>query len=237
MKAVFCFFIMVISFSALAQNIETVNSKRFIEITALAEAEVVPDEIYLTITLQERPDNREKLTIAKQEEALKQGLKELGIDLSNLALNSADADYRQYRMFKKDVMISKSYILKVNNADMLGKVYEKLDQMNAFDAFVSKVSHSKIPELTKENRIKAIKAGKEKADYLLGALGQVAGPPLQISEGENFIEDPFQFRGPRMAMKNVYSKDNEMEEAESRVNFRKIKIRSSYHIKFEILNK
>src|SRR3954452_8410971 len=80
------------------------SQKPFIEVTGTGEIEIVPDEIYVTITLQE---SKEKETLAKQEEALKKNLTELGIDPKNLTLNSADADYRQFRTFKKEVVLSK----------------------------------------------------------------------------------------------------------------------------------
>jgi uncharacterized protein len=220
-----------------AQIVEgPLNNKRFIEVSGTSETEITPDEIYITITLQERSENREKKEIEKQEEDLKKNLKELGIDLANLTLNSADADYGRLRTLKKDVIISKSYILKINSAEKLGKVYERLDKINAHDAYVSRVDHSKIIELTKENKVKAMKAGKEKAEYLLAAIGQQAGLPLQISETESYIENPVQ-RGGRMLMKNVYQSDRMLEESEPEISFRKIKIRSTYHMKFEITGK
>jgi hypothetical protein len=224
------------------QNTNTsMAPKPFIEITGMSETEITPDEIYITITLQERPENKEKLTIDKQEDNLKQSLKELGIDLINLTLNSAEADYRKIKTIKKDVIISKSYLLKVATADMLGKVYEKLDKINAYDAYVSRVSHSKIQQLAKDNRVKAIKAAKEKVDYLLAALGQQAGQPVQISEMENNVFQPFQAQ-VNYRLSNSFSmkqsgSDMLNENADSEIAFKKIKISASFLVKYEILNK
>lgn len=216
------------------------NNKAFIEITGTNEMEVTPDELFITITLQERMDGKEKISITKQEGDLKQNLKELGIDLSNLTLNSADADYTKVRKSTKDVLISKSYTLKINGTDQLSKVYERLDKMNVFDAFISKYDHSKILELQRENRIKALKVAKEKIDYLLNALGQKAGNPLEIREIDNYVQNAVVYGRNRNLASNamqVYGSESLMQDSNSEIAFKKIKIKSSFLVKYEILNK
>src|SRR5687767_2976433 len=77
------------------------QSRPHIEITGTSETEITPDEIYITIMLQERMEGKEKLLIEKQEQDLKQNLKELGIDISNITLNNFVADFKKVRMNKK----------------------------------------------------------------------------------------------------------------------------------------
>ncbi len=211
-----------------AQNPE--NQKPFIEVTGTGEIEIVPDEIYVTILLQE---SKEKETLSKQEDALQKAIKDLGIDPKNLTLNSADADYGRYSTFKKEVILSKSYILKLSNATILSQVYEKLDKINAQDAYVSRIDHSKILEYTKEARIKAIKAAKEKAEYLLTAIGQQAGKPIQVLEIENYIHNPVYRNMAMKSVSNAYMREGDQAE-EPEMSFRKIKIKSSFNVKFEI---
>ena len=220
-----------------AQTADNLANKRFIEITGTSETEITPDELYITITLLERMDGKEKITIDTQEADLKKNLKELGIDLSNLTLSKANADYGKVRKSSKDVLIGKSYILKIGDADMLAKVYERLDRINAHDAYISRYSHSKILDFQKENRIKAVKAAKEKVDYLLAALGQQAGTPLQVMETENYVQDQPPVMYGRMAYKNVAQAYESDKQEESEISFKKIKIRASFLVKYEILNK
>lgn len=226
-------------FNGMAQMPE--QTLPFIEVTGTSETEVTPDEIYISITLQERMENKEKVTIEKQEIDLKQNLKDLGIDLSNLTLNSADADYSKIRKSTKEVLISKSYVVKITGTEVLTKLYEGLDKMNAFDAHISKLSHSKMIEFTKENRIKAIKAAKDKVEYLLAAAGKQSGKVLQITETDNSVINPLyhsNYRGGRSSMAQAYSNtamsigDNQDE-----ISIKKIKIISSFLVKYEILNK
>jgi len=237
MKKIIPILFAMLSVPAFAQVIPEFANKRYIEVTGTSETEIVPDEIYITITLLERMENKEKVSIEKQEADLKQAVKELGIDLVNLSLSSADADYKKIRMMKKDVMISKSYILKTNSAEMVGKVYEKLDKINANDAYISKYSHSKILDFQKENRIKAIKAAKEKVDYLLGAVGQTPGQPIQITETDNYIQNMPKagYLSTRNALQ-TYSFESSSGGGEE-LSFKKITIRSGFLVKYEILNK
>jgi uncharacterized protein len=242
-------FIATVLLTVLSANIfsQTPEAKKpYIEVTGTSETEITPDEIYITITLLERNENKEKLTIEKQEDDLKQNLKELGIEMSSLVLNTANADYRKIRASKKDVITSKCYVLKVNNADMLDKVYKRLDKINAHDAYISRLSHSKITEFTKENRIKAIKAARDKAEYLLLAVNNTMGAPVQITETMNALEnDPYggyhYGRGYAANVSQSYSSLSSGSTSESfsgsgedDISIRKIKIKASFLVRYEI---
>jgi uncharacterized protein len=204
----------------------------FIQVTGTSESEVVPDELYITITLAERSESRDK-SIQRQEEEMKKGLRELGIDLSQLTLNTADLDFRQRRLFRKDASITKSYVLKLANADMVDKVYDRLDKLEAQDAFISRYTHTRIQELQKENRIKAMQIAKEKAEYLLGAVNRQVGDPIEVHEQENYVEDHPGYH-PMLA-RNTMAKSGDSGVDDAPLSFRKIKVRSSYLVKFEIM--
>lgn len=228
---------------------QQVDTRNFIEVTGTSETEIVPDEIFVTIILKERFEGKDKVTLEKQEGDLKAALGELNISLSNLTLNDANADYRKVKAGKKDLIAMKSFLLKLTDVSTLDKVYKKLDAQNVEDAYISRLNHTKLQEFAKENRIKAIKAAKDKVDYLLTAVGQQAGKPLLINEVENSIfNNPYQqhnyyggyYGGSRGRMSNVAqslsSADASTEDA-SEISFTKIKLKSSYFVKYEILSK
>lgn len=209
--------------------------KPFIEVTGTSETEISPDEIYITITLLERAENKEKLSIDKQEKDLKQEIKSLNIDMSNLVLSDAFADYQKFRKSKKDVIISKTYILKVSSAEMLSRVYEKLDKINIYDAYISRVHNSKMEEFKKENRIKAIKAAKDKVDYLLAAIN-LTGKAIQITETDNNMYQPYQYNNYRNKMLSANAVYDAAEAApEPEIGFKKIKITNSFLVRYEII--
>jgi uncharacterized protein len=235
MKKTVCILIFIVFQNFYFAQLASEKNTAYIEVNGLAETEVLPDEIFVSITLMERPENKEKLSINKQEDNLKQALKDIGIELSNLSLSEAYADFRKLKTLKKDVIISKTYSLKVSSASQLSKVYEKLDKINAYDAFVSKISHSKIEQLTKENRIKALKAAKDKVDYMLAAVGQKAGQALYIFEAGSDVYNPFvtNYRMTKMLQANYDGSENT---AQEEIEFKKIKITSTVQVRYEILN-
>lgn len=218
-------------------NATKIEEQPYIEVTGSAEKEVVPDEIYIGIIIREKYVNKVKVTIEEQEEKLKNAVKSHGINLTNLYLSDANADYVKISWQKKDVLTKKDYTLMVSAATTVGQVFLELEKLEITDAFISRVTHSKIDSLKKEVKILAIKAAKDKADYLLTAIGEQTGKPLVITENPQTIsrEDI-----ARMPARNINSiafvggtssmygdKDNE-------IQFQKIKLTSTIYVKFSI---
>ena len=209
----------------------------YIEINGYAEKEVIPDEIYIRITIKER----DKITVQEQEEKLRAGIKASGIDLTNLVLSDANADYVKVNWVKKDVVTKKDYTLKVTNATAVAQVFQKLDSLQITDAYISKVDHTQIKELKKMVRIEAIKSAKDKADYLLTAIGEQTGKAMVIKENENApgrnIYAGLEQRSSRSDA-NEYFVDGIKVRGKSEefpeIQFQKIKIQSSIYVKFLI---
>lgn len=205
----------------------------YIEVTGTAEQEVIPDEIYIGITIKERYVNKLKISIEEQEGKLKTALKSLNIDLTNLYLSDANADYVKIKWQKKDVLTKKDYTLKVSNATMVGQVFLELEKLEITEASISKVNHSKIDSLKKDIRIKAIKDAKDKADYLLHAIGEQTGKPLIIRENE--IYQPYRtFATPMMGARASVDAEYYIQAQEEEIQFQKIKLQTSIYVKFSI---
>lgn len=221
-----------------AQTTPEAEEKPFIEVTGTAEQEVVPDEIYIKITIREKYVNKEKITIEAQEEKLKAALREIGVDVKNLSLSDANADYVKVKWGTKDVLTKKDFILKVGDAVTLGKAFQQLDKLEITDAFVSKVNHSKIDSLRKEVRIMAIKAAKAKTDYLLMAIGEQTGKPMVVRELElenlPLSSNIINVGGSRASMQGYYIDGIEMKDDEEEIQFQKIKLQAAIYVKFLI---
>lgn len=194
----------------------------YIEVTGNSEKEVIPDEIYIEITIKEKHDNKNKVTIEEQEEKLKNIVKSIGIDLANLYLSDVNASYVKIRWQKKDMQTKKDYTLKVSDAKTVGKVFNELEKIEITDAFISRVSHTKLDSLRKDVKIMAIKAAKEKADYLLAAIGEKTGKPLYIRENPQTV-----------VMSGGYANSN-FDDNKNEIQFQKIKLTSSIYVKFTI---
>lgn len=217
-------------------NITKSEEPPYIEVTGTAKKEIIPDEIYIAIIIHERYVNKEKISIEEQESKLKNAIKSLGIDLADLSLADANADYVKIRWQKKEVLTKKDYTLKVSNATLVGLVFAELEKLEITDAYISKVDHSKMDNLKKEVKIEAIKAAKEKADYLLAAIGEQTGKPLVIVENEIspvYGMENVNVRGSR-DMLYVDGVKVKSEDDDNAIQFQKIKIQSSIYVKFSI---
>jgi uncharacterized protein len=201
-----------------------------IEVTGTAEMEIIPDELFLTITLKERVEGKDKISVETQEASLKKAVTDANIALANLVLADASASYTKLR-WKKDVVTQAQYVLKLSSATEVAKMYEKLNALKIEDAYLSKVSHSKIEEYKKETRIMAIKAAKGKADYLLQAIGEEAGKPLLIQEvTQPDFYNNYNFRNANIAQVAYEAPSPNSAE----IDFQKIKLSSSIYVKFAI---
>ena len=178
--ALFACMILFLSASALAQPAPA--ERPYISVTGIAERAIVPDEIYIRISIKELYEGRDKVSIDDQEREMMDKLKALGFNMADISLSAADEVYRKAKGFKRDVMAKRNYELKVNNADMAGKVLDTLEAMKIVDASVVRFDYSKREQLKKELQIEAVKAAKEKAQYLLEAIGQRAGKPVLVEE-------------------------------------------------------
>jgi len=218
---------------------DTEKNKPYIEVTGTAEKEIIPNEIYIAITIRERHEGKEKITIEKQEADLKESLKSIGIPLDNLSLSDANADYIRVKWTKKDVIAKTEYSLKVGDALTVGKVFEKLDELKIVDAYISKVSHSKLDEFKKEVKIMAIKAAKDKADYLLAAINEQTGMPLIIKEItalplSNVAGVNVRYDNGYDKERYYFSENKSSSNDDLTIQFSKIKLQNSIYVKFEI---
>jgi uncharacterized protein YggE len=231
-------FLCVACFSGISQTEKEIGLP-YIEVNGAAELNVIPDQIFITITIKEKYDNKEKVSIESQEEKLKVSLKEINVDIANLSLTDANAIYMKVKFKTKDVLTSKRYLLKVTDATTAGLVFHQLEKLDIFDADISKVDHSKIDSLRKVVKLSAIKAAKAKADYLLLAIGEQTGKALIVRENEEPVEKNY-YRGGRSISNNSsyantrFLDDSDKDISEEEIQFQKIKVRSSIYVKFGI---
>lgn len=214
-------------------NNSTLN-KPYIEVTGKAEKEIIPDEIYISITLKERVARSKKITIQQQESDLKKQLTMIGIPIENLSIADVNATILKTGWFSKDILATANYILKVSDASKLKKVFETFKKSKVHQSRIKKVSHSKIIELKKQNRIAAIKAAKEKANYLLTAVGEKVGRPMLVTENTHYndgIGRNFNAYNVQVRAEGYYG---DRAKKQTPIQFEKIRITSTIYVKFEI---
>jgi hypothetical protein len=223
------FLTIILATAALFLNAQNqMEQKPYIEIVGTSEISIVPDQIFIAIHISENTDKSSK-SVEQQEQSLIAELKKAGINTDNLRVADASAYYGKSGWLSKDVVKSKHYELEVSNATDAGKTFEALSRLNIKNANISRTDHTQIEEYKKQGRIKAIKAAKDKANYLLTAIGEELGSPLVILEQETG-HNPYLMRANvAMAYDGAYESGQPMVE-----EFKKIVITSSIYTKWEI---
>ncbi len=226
------FFVLLNSHVQAQQRTNPLESTPYIEVTGEAEMEVVPDEIFLRFTLKERYDGRDKTSLDELEKKLKQLLVKNNFRMENLSLADANADYITIKRQKKDVLQSKDFVLKISTTSELTNVWNIMDEVDAQNAYVSRVDHSRMEELKKEVKIAAVKNAKEKASYLLNAAGEKTGRLLFLQERESY--NPVLMTKSQRGVA-AFSADNiEAAPDEPEISYQKIKLIYKVFARFAI---
>ncbi len=207
-----------------------------IEVNGSAEQEVLPDEIFVNITLREYfkdKDNKNKVDIMALEKQLQKAVEEAGIPKENFTIGAMNG-YREWWGRKKPTTFleSKSYILKVPNLYKIDGIIARVDDKGLASTNIERYEFSKIEQLRKEIKIKALQAAKAKAQYLLEGIGEQLGEAIDIIEIDNGYQNP-QPMYANMMMKSVgAAADSAM--PESTIDVQKIKVRYEIKAVFKI---
>lgn len=221
-----------ITLSAFSQTIDT---RRKIEVTGSAEAEVTPDIIYLGISLKEYfkdNSNKKKVEIAELERQLQAAVLKAGIPKEDFTINNV-ASYTDYWQKKKDpnFLASKQYRIKVADLNKLNEIIGAVDSKGVAYTNIESYDYSKIESLKKELKIKALLAAQEKAAYLVGALKETLGGAIEIQEINNEL-----YPQPVMYRANAMMKSGDMAESAPMpdIDFKKIKLNYQMRAVFEV---
>lgn len=230
MKKSIVFILFLASAFSLAQgNVQKTENTAlpFIEVIGTASKEVVPDKIYIKILLTDKVVNNEKYTIESQEEKLKKALTSAGIDLKYLYLSDSSSEITKDKKKETGFKVIKEFSLIVKNSNEVSKVFKELYEINIKEAEISKAESSDIENIRKEVRIAAIKVAKEKAEYLLLAIGEKIDKPLEIKELDNSYLSRKMLTTSNSVIKSSDSDGDNMD-------FEKIIVTYSYYIKYSI---
>ncbi|MCU0340018.1 MAG: SIMPL domain-containing protein [Spirosomaceae bacterium] len=177
--------------TAFAQTTTSVEKDpiKKIAVTGTAELEVTPDELYFSISLKEyfrdEKNQKDKVSLETIEKQLIEAVKAAGLPKENLTVSGVSG-YREWTGRKKPqyFLAAKQFQLKLTNVHNINDLMAKVDDRGVEYVSMSRVEHSKKEEFRKQVKINALKAAKEKANYLLEAIGEKTGEVLEIQELE-----------------------------------------------------
>ena len=205
----------------------------YIEVTGKAEMEIIPDQIYLNIVINEK-DNKGKVVMAQAEKNMISILKDIGIDTKkDLSVKDMSSNFKNYWIKSSEIMTSKEYLLLVGSAQTAGKVMQGLEKIGISNVSIEKVNHSKIDQFRREVKVNAIKVAREKAIDMAQAIGQNADKAIYIQEIE-YNNYSLTRRSTANIMVKMTTADSLDSEAVPDIEFEKIKLEYQVNAKFEL---
>lgn len=208
----------------------------YIEVSASVDTLVVPDRIYVSITLNEA-DSKNKKSVEEQEKQLEMILKKLKINTDkDLSVLGYSSDFKKYFLKGQNILKTKKYSLLVRDAYTLGNVLISLEEAGISNTEVEKVEYSKSKELLLELKSEAVKRSRITADKLVKPLNQKAGKALYISD-TNYggIEDYEYVTVRNIALQEMdYKKESASEEFLRKLDFQKIKFSTTVYVKYQL---
>ena len=226
-------FALVFLFSP-TSNAQTKNfiDQPYIEVNGYADTLDTPNEIYMRIVISEK-DTRDKISLEEQERKMIEVLKSINIDTDKeLTTSDIESSYKFYLLKSKDIVKSKTYLLKVKTAMIASKVFLALEELEISNSSIDRVDHTELETLKNEMRTKAVTDAKQRAIALTKSLGQTVGNAIHIADEGNFTQN---LQGKVMGLQvrgiSTLDKANYVPPI---IEFEKIKISSTINVKFII---
>lgn len=226
---------LLVSGMAMAQNDQELVKK--IEVYGSAKKEIVPDEIYFSISMKEYIDeDKKKVSIDKLEKELYSAVRKIGVADEDFQIENVYGYNREWYPWNKkkdreDFLAQKSYRIKFAKLDNLNRLFEYLDPKGIQSANISEYSHSQIEQYRRDLKIEALRNAKEKADYLLAGIGERSGGVLEVQEINNEgYQPPVMYKARNMAM--MESADSGMQAPD--IEFKTIEIEAQIRAVFKI---
>ncbi|RZL44146.1 MAG: DUF541 domain-containing protein [Pedobacter sp.] len=217
------------SINAMAQQVDL---RKKINVSGSAETEVTPDIIYIGISLKEYlKDNNSKkrVEITELENQLYNAVLKAGIAKEDLMINNVSSyNYATEKKKNPDFLASKQYRLKVSDLNKFNEIMNAIDVKGIASTNIESYDYSKIETLKKDLKIKALLAAREKANYMVTALGEKLGGVIDIQDGGDNVVQPV-YRNYMMRAETADAVG-----AAPEIDFKKIKLNFTVNAVFEI---
>ena len=165
---------------------------RYIEVTGSSEIEVVPDEIHFLIQIkeywQEEFVPKSKVPLEWIEKDLRRVLSRAGISDEAIRVQEI-GDY--WRQKGKEFLIGKQLDIRLTDFEQINTIIKKVDTRGIESMRIGELKHKDLPNYRKQGKIEALKAAREKASYLVEAMGQKLGEAIRIVEPASSYVSPY----------------------------------------------
>lgn len=210
-----------------------------ITVTGSAEMEIIPDEIYVQVDLKEyEKKGQGKINIETIKRNFLNNVKAIGIPDSLISIAAYDGfggnPWLRKKNKKNELLASISYQIKIKTSKQLDDLVDRLDDEATTNFYIQRTSHSKLAEYRKQLKIQAIKAAKEKAQYLTEAINEKAGEAVTINEPTEYYQPYYNTMRSNVMMKEQAMAEDMAAADGNPVDFRKMKLRYDVTVVFAI---
>ncbi|MFM2386433.1 MAG: hypothetical protein RL660_1190 [Bacteroidota bacterium] len=180
--SIYCLMLSLFAVAAQAQ-VKNFIDQPYIEVIGTADTQIVPDEIYVQIILDEQ-DSRDRIPVEQQEVKLVNIVRNLGMQERDLKLKDAITRYRfGFSIFGKDhIRKSKQYELLLHDAQTLSKLMIACEEAKIGNARVDRTTHSKLNDILDMLRQGAAANAKQQATATAKTIGQNIGSVIYAKE-------------------------------------------------------
>jgi uncharacterized protein YggE len=239
MKRIFMGLLAVFSLLSIDAISQEPIKHKTINVSGVAEMEVVPDEIYVQVELREYDrKGGGKVDIDAIKNAFLKAALSIGLSESDISVQGYqgwDGNLWIYKKNKKrnpDLKASITYQVKLATTKKMDELVQKLDDEATQNFFISRVSHSKLQAFKRELKIQAVKAAKDKAIYLAEAINEKAGDAITINEPNEIGSYPPPVYANRMMKAEAVGQT--AGDAAMNIDFKKIKLQFEVNATFAL---
>lgn len=176
-----------------AQQVKSSSAElRTIEVIGAASTSLPPNIINVNFVIKEFTNNAETVSIDASEAKVLRILKEIDVPASNLtiiniygytgfSMGETGGRYEERRM----------YALKFKDVREVALFKDRMNALSLESFNIVSAEHDDLSGHLFELKQRAIKSGKEKADFLLKSLGEECGRVLHVTELRKNISNPY----------------------------------------------
>ena len=211
---------------------------RTITVSGSAEMEVTPDEIYVQVYLKEYDKKGGgKIAIDKIRQDFLTAVRSLGLPDTAVTVSRYDANnynpWWRKKNRKEELHASITYQVMLRNTAQIDRLVDLLDDNATQNFYISRTTHSRLDEFRKNLKMQAVKAAKEKAQYLAGAVNENIGVAVTINEPGEYYQPYYGDMASNMRMKAEVAQSNAAPD-QPQADFKKMKLRYDVSVVFEL---
>lgn len=210
---------------------------RTITVSGSAEMEMTPDEIYVQVHLKEyEKKGGGKVSIDKIRQDFLTAVRTLGLPDSAITVSRYDANnfnpWWRKKNKKDELYASITYQVILRNTAQTDRLVDLLDDNATQNFYISRTTHSKLEDFKRNLKIQAVKAAKEKAQYLAGAVNETVGVAVTINEPGEYYQPYYNNMSGARMMKAEAAQDAAPDQPQA--DFKKMKLRYDVTVVFEL---